>query len=154
TPDENRITRFTLGGTEQVIVRGINKAVYHDGGRLAFGPDGMLYATTGDATKKDDAQNLGSLNGKILRMRPDGSVPPDNPFPNSLVYSSGHRNVQGITWDSAGRLWAAEFGQDALDEVNLIQPGGNYGWPAVEGPDPSHSGKYIDPKVWWPTDQA
>lgn len=154
TDTDNRITRFKLGEREEVIVSGINKAVFHDGGRLAFGPDGMLYATTGDATRKDDAQNLDSLNGKILRMRPDGSAPPDNPFAGSLVYSYGHRNVQGIAWDGAGRLWASEFGQNALDELNLISPGGNYGWPAAEGPDTSGSGKYIDPKVWWKTTEA
>jgi glucose/arabinose dehydrogenase len=152
-PDDNRIVRFKLGGEPQVIVQGIRKAPIHDGGRLAFGPDGKLYATTGDAGDKPLAQDKGSLNGKILRMEPDGSVPADNPFKGSLVYSYGHRNVQGITWDPSGRMWSAEFGQNTWDELNLITAGGNYGWPEVEGKGGTSQG-FIDPKVVWATKDA
>jgi glucose/arabinose dehydrogenase len=151
---DNRIVRFRLGGQEEVIVFGIAEASIHDGGRLAFGPDGMLYATTGDAGQSSRAQDTASLNGKILRMRPDGSAPPDNPFPGSLVYSYGHRNPQGITWDSAGRLWSAEFGANSFDELNLIRPGGNYGWPQVEGRGDTRGGRFINPVVTWSTSEA
>jgi glucose/arabinose dehydrogenase len=164
TRTDNRIVRFTLDGTGQdgalkigkaiPILTGLASATFHDGGRIAFGPDGMLYAGVGDATVRTRAQDRASLNGKILRLRPDGSVPPDNPFPGSLIYSLGHRNVQGLAWDSAGRLWADEFGQDTWDEVNLIRPGGNYGWPVVEGIGDTHDGQYTNPVATWPTDDA
>ena len=119
----------------EVILDGIAAAGNHDGGALAFGPDGMLYAGVGDAGNPDNAQDPDSLNGKILRMDPLGNPPIEdpNPDPDSLVWSMGHRNVQGLAWDDDGRLWATEFGQNAFDEVNLIEPGGNYGWPVVEG---------------------
>ncbi len=151
--DDNRIVRFKLGEDPQVIVQGIKKAPIHDGGRLAFGPDGKLYATTGDAGDRPLAQDKASLNGKILRIEPDGSVPADNPFKGSLVYSYGHRNVQGITWDPSGRMWSAEFGQSTWDELNLITAGGNYGWPEVEGKGGTAKG-FIDPKVVWATSAA
>jgi hypothetical protein len=137
---------------QTVVVSGIAKATNHDGGRIAFGPDGMLYAGVGDAGVTSRAQNPASLNGKILRVRPDGGVPADNPTPGSLVYSLGHRNVQGLAWDSAGRLYATEFGQDTTDEVNRIVPGGNYGWPAVEGN--STNPLYRNPIVTWTTAEA
>ena len=138
---DNRIIRFRLTPDEpevydvEVVLDGIAKAGNHDGGALAFGPDGMLYAGVGDAGVPARAQDPASLNGKILRMDPLGDPPPEdpNPDPDSLVWSMGHRNVQGLAWDSRGRLWATEFGQDTFDEVNLIEPGGNYGWPEVEG---------------------
>ena len=152
TAEDNRVIRFRLGEEPEPILTGIPDNVYHDGGRIAFGPDGMLYVATGDAGDVQLSQDVDSLAGKILRLNPDGSVPDDNPFPNSLVYSYGHRNVQGLTWDQEGQLFASEFGQDAYDEVNLIQPGGNYGWPEVEGeggePD------YIDPVAVFSTDEA
>ncbi|WP_131785857.1 PQQ-dependent sugar dehydrogenase [Protofrankia symbiont of Coriaria ruscifolia] len=160
TDTDNRIVRFPLPlgdaprATVEPILAGIAKATVHNGGRIAFGPDGMLYAGTGDASERARAQDASSLNGKILRMRPDGSVPADNPDPHSLVYSLGHRNVQGLAWDSAGRLWATEFGQNAYDEVNLIQAGHNYGWPIVEGRGDTDGGRFTNPFVTWTPTEA
>jgi glucose/arabinose dehydrogenase len=106
----------------------------HDGGRVKFGPDGKLYWTTGDAGSPQLAQSLSSLNGKILRLNADGSIPADNPFPDSYVYSYGHRNPQGLAWEpGSGRLYATEHGPSARDEVNYIEPGKNYGWPVITG---------------------
>lgn len=150
--NDNRIARFRLGETPQPIVTGIPKAQIHNGGRIAFGPDGMLYAGTGDPDRSN-AQDPDSLAGKILRMTPDGDVPDDNPFPGSLVYTLGHRNVQGLGWDSAGRMWESELGQDTFDEVNLIEAGENYGWPEVEGPGDG-GGRFVPPLVTWSTDEA
>lgn len=142
----NRVERYRLQGTKltdrKVIIENIPGAPYHDGGRIAFGPDGMLYITTGDAGNEDSAQNTKSLAGKILRLDEDGGVPKDNPF-NSAVYSYGHRNVQGIAWDKAGQLWATEHGRSGIhsgfDEVNKIVKGANYGWPLIQG-DESQEG--------------
>lgn len=151
---ENRIERYRLSGepgslalgTPETILDGIPSANYHDGGRIAFGPDGMLYATAGDAGDRPSAQDLDSLAGKILRMTPDGDVPADNPFQGSYVYSYGHRNPQGIAWTEDGTMYASEFGQDTWDELNLIEAGRNYGWPEVEGiaGEDSEDG-YVDP---------
>lgn len=155
--DDNRIVRMTYSdggslGDPEVVLSGLAKAGNHDGGRLAFGPDGMLYATVGDAGEPDRAQDPSSLNGKILRMTPTGDVPNDNPTPGSLVYSMGHRNPQGLAWDASGQLWAAEFGQDTWDEFNRIEPGANYGWPIVEGI--AGDSRFVDPVLQWATDDA
>jgi glucose/arabinose dehydrogenase len=154
SPRDNRIVSFRLGGPVRPVLTGLARAYNHDGGRIAFGPDGMLYAGVGDAAEPERAQRRSSLNGKILRMEPDGSVPADNPFPGSRVWSLGHRNVQGLAWDRAGRLWATEFGQDTRDEVNLIRPGRNYGWPRVEGRGGTAGGRFVNPQVTWPTAAA
>jgi glucose/arabinose dehydrogenase len=123
---------------EKVIIDDILAAPYHDGSRIKFGPDRKLYITTGDATQKELAQKMDSPNGKILRLNPDGSIPNDNPFPGSPIYSYGHRNPQGITWDPiSGAMWETEHGPSGFDgpgggdEINLIKAGGNYGWPKV-----------------------
>lgn len=137
---QNRISRFRLEGDglidEKVIVDGIPAALYHDGGQVAFGPDGMLYLTTGDAESPALAQNLNTLAGKTLRFTPDGAVPADNPF-GTPIWSYGHRNAQGIAWDAQGRLWETEHGRSGalsgLDELNLIEKGKNYGWPTIQG---------------------
>jgi glucose/arabinose dehydrogenase len=153
TASDNRIVRFTLGGALHPILTGIRHGSIHNGGRIAFGPDGKLYAGVGETGDRPLAQDRSSLNGKILRIDPDGSVPADNPF-HSPVWTYGHRNVQGLAWDSAGRLWTTEFGQDTRDEVNLIVKGHNYGWPNVEGTGSTQGGKYTNPLVTWPTDDA
>ncbi|CAO5178430.1 aldose sugar dehydrogenase [Frankia sp. AiPs1] len=167
TATDNRIVRFRLTGASASsaastvtasaptpILTGLADGVVHNGGRIRFGPDGMLYAGVGDTGNRGLAQNRERLNGKILRMRPDGSVPADNPFPGSLVYSLGHRNVQGLAWDAQGRLWASEFGQDRFDEINLITPGANYGWPVVEGTGDTDGGRFRNPLVTWTTAEA
>lgn len=118
---------------EKVVIDKIPGNVNHNGGRIKFGPDGKLYITTGDAQKEELAQDKEYLGGKILRLNEDGSIPSDNPFPRSPVYSFGHRNPQGLTWDKNGLLWVTEHGPDAYDEVNLIKPGANYGWPDFKG---------------------
>ncbi len=136
----NRVERYRLVGDllsdPKVIIDGIWGSANHDGGQLAFGPDGYLYITTGDAERPNLAQDKNSLNGKILRLAEDGSIPRDNPF-GSAIYSYGHRNPQGLAWDDSGRLWSSEHGPSGLqsghDEINLISKGGNYGWPDIRG---------------------
>jgi glucose/arabinose dehydrogenase len=157
TDSDNRIVSFTAaGGAASVtpVLKGLRQGNIHNGGRIGFGPDGKLYAGVGETGERGLAQDLSSNNGKILRINKDGSVPSDNPFPGSPVWSYGHRNVQGLAWDSSGRLWSSEFGQDRFDEVNLIEKGKNYGWPNVEGFGDTDGGKYTNPKVTWPTDEA
>ncbi len=136
----NRVERYRFGRdrlTEKtIIIDNIPGAAYHDGGRIAFGPDGYLYVTTGDSGKSNLAQDSSSLAGKILRLKDDGSIPPDNPFGNA-IWSYGHRNSQGLAWDKKGQLWATEHGRSGvlsgLDELNLIEKGKNYGWPVIQG---------------------
>ncbi|ARC56953.1 Quinoprotein glucose dehydrogenase B [Frondihabitans sp. 762G35] len=160
TATDNRVVRLPLTGDagsyalgeQEDVLTGLAKASNHDGGRIAFGPDGMLYVTVGDANDRDAAQDPESLNGKILRMTPTGGVPDDNPTAGSLVYTLGHRNPQGIAWDDEGRMWASEFGQNTYDELNLIEPGENYGWPEVEGE--GSDSRFTDPVVTWSTDEA
>ncbi len=147
---DNRIVRmkYVNGrlGPQQVVLAGIPTASYHNGGRLAFGPDGLLYASTGDAGDGRLSQDTRSLAGKILRMTSNGDVPAGNPFGNH-TWSFGHRNVQGIDFDGRGRLWATELGQHTRDELNKIVKGHNYGWPGVEGGD--GPGGVHDPFVTW-----
>lgn len=156
TDDDNRVVALPYDGSRlgepRVLLDGIPAGSIHNGGRLALGPDGRLYVGTGDAGERSLAQSSSSLGGKILRIATDGSVPPDNPDPGSPVWSRGHRNVQGLAFDSAGRLWATEFGQSRFDELNQIVRGGNYGWPVVEGR--GGGDRFRDPKAQWPTDQA
>ncbi|MEV1131634.1 PQQ-dependent sugar dehydrogenase [Agromyces sp. NPDC049794] len=156
---DNRIVRMPLAGAPgslglgapQDVLTGIPKAGNHNGGRIAFGPDGFLYATSGDAGNRDAAQDVASLSGKILRMTPEGQPAPGNPFGNH-TWSFGHRNPQGIAWDAAGGMWAAEFGQNTWDELNRIERGANYGWPVVEGR--AGDGRFVDPVMQWATDEA
>jgi glucose/arabinose dehydrogenase len=161
TADDNRVVRMPLTapddttlalGTPEPVVTGIPKADTHNGGRIEFGPDDMLWITTGDAQDRPSAQDPDSLGGKILRVTPDGEPADDNPTPGSPVYSLGHRNPQGLAFDTQGRPWATEFGQDTWDEFNPIEPGANYGWPEVEGytGDPA----YRDPVLQWAPSDA
>jgi glucose/arabinose dehydrogenase len=135
TASDNRVVRFDPDGDAEpeVVLDGIPSATTHNGGRIVVGPDDLLYVATGDAQDQPAAQDEGSLAGKILRVTPDGQVPDGNPFEASPVWSLGHRNVQGLAFDAEGRLFAPEFGPDRDDEVNLIEPGANYGWPEVTG---------------------
>ncbi|MER6348568.1 PQQ-dependent sugar dehydrogenase [Streptomyces sp. NPDC001595] len=149
--DEQRPAGERLGAPDTVF-RGIPKGFVHNGGRIAFGPDKMLYAGTGESGEEGLSQDKDSLGGKILRLTPEGEPAPGNPFPDSPVYSYGHRNVQGLAWDDKQRLFAAEFGQDTWDELNAVVPGGNYGWPEAEGR--SGDSAYRDPVAQWSTDEA
>ncbi len=153
--NDNRVARLRLTGNrftvERVIVDGMPAASIHNGGRLAFGPDGYLYIATGDGNRTANSQNPDSLGGKILRVDRDGNPAPGNPF-GTRVWTLGHRNVQGMAWDEQGTMYASEFGQNTWDELNRIEPGKNYGWPRVEGmgDDPA----YTNPLRVWSTDEA
>ncbi|MFE9837521.1 PQQ-dependent sugar dehydrogenase [Streptomyces sp. NPDC005551] len=161
TASDNRIVRMLYEdekpageqlGAPDTVFRGIPKGFIHNGGRIAFGPDRMLYAGTGETGDKGLAQDRKSPAGKILRMTPEGEPAPGNPFDGSVVYSYGHRNVQGLAWDDKQRLWASEFGQDTWDELNHIGPGDNDGWPDAEGR--SDDGSFKNPVAQWHTDEA
>jgi glucose/arabinose dehydrogenase len=157
----NRVVRLTdvagRGESATVIVDGIPAAQFHAGDAVAFGPDGMLYVATGDARQPGLAQRDASLAGKILRYRPDGTIPPDNPNPRSPVYAKGVRNVQGLAWDPAsGAMFATEHGPSGFpnewfrhdrDELNAIRAGANYGWPSAAGP--STDRRFVPPIVSW-----
>ena len=153
--EDNRIARLTYRqgrlGEQRVIFDGIPRGEVHNGGRIAFGPDGMLYATTGETSQADLAPNPASLGGKILRITPEGEPADGNVVQRSPVWSLGHRNPQGIAWDG-DLMWAAEFGQDTWDELNVITAGDDYGWPECEGRCDEQG--VVDPKVQWATDEA
>ncbi|MEU6125035.1 PQQ-dependent sugar dehydrogenase [Streptomyces sp. NPDC047123] len=161
TESDNRIARMLYDekkpegeqlGAPDTVFKGIPKGTIHNGGRIAFGPDKMLYAGAGETGDTDLAQDKKSLGGKILRLTPDGEPAPDNPFGDSPVYSYGHRNVQGLAWDEQKRLWASEFGQNTWDELNEITSGGNYGWPDAEGKAGEEG--FRDPVAQWKTSEA
>ncbi len=156
TGTDNRVLSAQLDGKDlgepTVVLDGIPRGFIHDGGRIAFGPDGYLYVSTGETGNPGLAQDPDSLAGKILRITTDGTPAPGNPDPDSPVWSSGHRNVQGLAWDDEGRLWASEFGASTWDELNLIEKGGNYGWPEVEGS--GGGARFIDPQLVWPVEEA
>ena len=144
TADDNRVVRFRLGGSVEPVLIAIPRGAVHNGGRIAFGPDGLLYVGTGDTGNKALAQDDRSLGGKILRLQPG-----DGPE----VFSKGHRNVQGLAWDDRGRLLATEFGQNTYDEVNIVSKGDNGGWPQVEGPG-TGGGRYAAPFLTWRPEEA
>jgi len=156
----NKLSRFTESNNELsdelILLDRIAGGPFHDGGRIKFGPDGLLYITTGEAGIPDRAQDLNSLGGKILRINPDGTIPGDNPFDDSPVYSYGHRNPQGLDWDPVtGKLVISEHGSSAHDEVNVIEPGKNYGWPEIVGDetDPSYTSPILHTgdETWAPS---
>lgn len=149
TADDSRVVRFTLDATDEPepVLTGIARGDIHNGGRIRFGPDGMLYVTTGEAAERWRAQDLDDLGGKILRITPDGDPAPGNPIPGSPVYAWGFRDPQGLAWDDDGQLWATEFGHVHLDELNRVLPGGNYGWPDVEGP--GDDADVVNPVATW-----
>ncbi len=155
---DNRIVRMRYGTNgrlsgARVVLAGIPRGDHHNGGRLVCGPDRMLYVSTGDAGVGRRAQDRGSLGGKVLRMTPEGRPASGNPFKGSVVWSYGHRNVEGLAFDSRRRLWASELGEDAYDELNLIRKGRNYGWPEMEGR--GGGSRFVDPvAVWRPAEAS
>jgi glucose/arabinose dehydrogenase len=163
SPTDNRIVRIKYDpaadtlqtATEQILLTGIERNVFHNGGRLRFSPDGrFLFAGTGDAQNGNNAQNTASLNGKVLRINPDGTIPADNPFGNA-VWSFGHRNPEGLAFDGQGRLWEEEFGNNVMDETNLIVKAGNYGWPACEGTTGTcNTPGFLAPKQTYPVSEG
>lgn len=162
TAEDNRIARLTLGGEPEPILTGIPRSRNHNGGQVAFGPDGYLYASTGDSEVPSRSQDRDSLAGKILRLTVDGEPAPGNPSGDacerdrdrceSPVWAYGVRNVQGLAWDAGDRLWATEFGANHRDEINRIGSGENYGWPHVEGI--GDDDRFQNPEVEWPTSEA
>jgi len=161
SPNDNRVVRMRyvdeklVSSSLEVLLSKIGRNKFHNGGRLRFGPDGKLYVATGDAQEESSAQKISSLQGKILRLNTDGSVPADNPYGN-YVWSYGHRNPQGLAFDDSGRLWQQEFGNSEQDETNLIVKGGNYGWPDCEGTfsrqnQGCSTDKFITPKQTYET---
>jgi glucose/arabinose dehydrogenase len=159
TANDNRVIRMHLTGkpgsykvgAAQVVFKGIQRGQIHNGGRIKFGPDGMLYITAGESGDRPLAQDKTVRAGKIFRVKPNGATPKDNPF-HTAVWTYGHRNPQGIAWDSTGRMWASELGQDTWDELNIITKGSNYGWPTVEGD--ANNASFVDPVAQWSTADA
>lgn len=153
--DDNRIVAMSWDGAKlgepREVLTGIPKGGRHNGGRMALGPDGYVYVGTGEVGNTSLAQDRESLGGKILRITLDGKPAPGNPYDDE-IWSYGHRNVEGLAFDDAGRLWASEFGEQTWDELNLITKGGNYGWPEVEGS--SDRDDFVNPKVVWRTSEA
>jgi len=153
---DNRVLRMTLVGgvlrPSRVIVLGIPKGRIHNGGRIAFGPDGHLYIATGDAGQRGASQSRTSMGGKILRVTVTGVAAPGNPYRGSRIWSLGHRNVQGLAWSRIGAMYASELGANTWDELNRILPGRNYGWPIVEGI--ARRPGFIDPIRQWRTVDA
>lgn len=155
----NRVERWVLSddrrsaSRDRTIVENIPASRYHNGGRLRFGPDGMLYVGTGDGSNPDRAQDRNSLGGKLLRLTPDGEIPPDNPFPNSPVYLSGIRNTQGFDWPNESTIWltdhgpSGELGRRAHDEVNVATAGANLGWPDIYGCETREG--MVTPSLTW-----
>ena len=152
TAKDNRVAKLKLKGKPQPILIGIPHSINDNGGQLAFGPDGMLYVTTGDGTSGTQAQNPKSLGGKILRITTAGRPAPGNPVKDSPVWSSGHRNVRGIAWDAAKKMYASESDQKKTGELNVIQKGKNYGWPGVDGT--GSNAKFTNPLVTWPIEDS
>lgn len=156
TASDNRVVRMTYDGRRlgkpDVVLSGIPNGYVHDGGRLAFGPDGYLYVSTGETGDGKLAQDRRSLAGKILRITPDGDPAPGNPVKGSPVWTMGHRNVEGLAFDDQDRLWASEFGESTWDELNLIERARNYGWPLVEGR--GDLDQYRNPFAQWRTSEA
>ncbi len=151
TAQDNRIAKLTLGGTPVPILTGIPHGATGNGGRIGFGPDGFLYAGTGDAGNPALAADPASLAGKVLRLTMDGKPAPDNPGAG-LALAGGFHDVQGLAWDAAKRLYVTDSGGTTWDELNLVQPGKDYGWPAAEGA--ANNPRYVDPVVAWRPDQA
>ncbi len=155
TRSDDRLVRLALDGDRlgkpDPLITGVRSAANHHGGRLLFDGSGHLFLAIGDGAQPDSAQDRNSLNGTILRLDKEGRPASDNPFDNE-VWSYGHRNIEGLALDAEGRLWASEFGQNAQDELNLIEKGKNYGWPKFEGK--SDDPKYATPKVTWNTDEC
>lgn len=154
---DNRVVRIAWDGTrlgrQTPVLTGIPRNTYHNGGRLLIPDDGALYIGTGDAGDPERSQDPTDLAGKVLRVRLDGRPDPRNPDPTSPVFTMGHRNVQGLAQDAAGRIWATEFGERTADELNLLRPGGNYGWPRFEGR--GGTAGFLDPRATWsPTSTA
>lgn len=160
----SRVVRMRIEGNtaagEEILLDRIPAGQFHNGGRIKIGPDGYLYITAGDAGERDLAQDINSLAGKILRIGTDGSIPPDNPFSGSPVYSLGLRNPQGLAWNDRNMLYASDHGETAHDEINLIQPGGNYGWPLVTGDEELQGYMFLKPvlqsgnETWAPAGTA
>lgn len=155
TTEDNRVLRYNFDGKRlskpEVILRGLDVAAIHHGGALVFDAEGHLLVSVGDAAQPHLAQDRNSRQGKILRITTEGKPAPGNPFDNE-IWSWGHRNIEGLAFDGSGRLWASEFGSDRFDELNLIEPGNNYGWPEAEGDEGGK--RFTRPFATWPTAKA